>query len=123
MVQGISEEAMKCLAQYHWPGNVRELENLVERVVVLKKDISKIELRDFPVDYFSQVRIDRFVANITLPEDGLNFNEAVDEFENELILQALHKPAGKKNQAATLLQLNRTTLIEKLKRKGLRIQG
>lgn len=119
---GISEEAMKCLTQYHWPGNVRELENLIERVIVLKKDCAKIEIKDFPVDYFSNVRIDRFVANINLPEEGLNFNEAVDEFENELILQALHKTAGNKNQAASLLKLNRTTLIEKLKRKNLRIQ-
>ena len=118
---GISEEAMRCLMQYHWPGNIRELENLVERVVVLKRGEGVIELKDFPVHHFSNVRLDRFVANVALPEDGLDFNEAVNEFENELILQALQKTAGNKNRAATLLNLNRTTLVEKLKRKGLRI--
>jgi len=118
---GIAEEAMQMLMQYHWPGNVRELENLMERVVVLKRGEGVIELKDFPVQNFSNVHLDRFVANVALPEDGIDFNEAVNEFENELILQALQKTSGNKNRAATLLNLNRTTLVEKLKRKGLRI--
>jgi DNA-binding NtrC family response regulator len=120
-IPGISEEAMQCLMQYHWPGNIRELENLVERVVVLKQSRGIIELRDFPVGYFSQVRLDRFVANVALPDEGLDFNRAVKEFESELILQALQRTSGNKNKAASLLNLNRTTLVEKLKRKGLRI--
>src|SRR5690606_20093823 len=119
--KGISEDAMRCLVQYHWPGNVRELENLMERVVVLKRDAGVIELKDFPIHYFRNVRLDRFVANVALPEEGLDFNQAVNEFENELILQALQKTEGNKNKAATLLNLNRTTLVEKLKRKGLRV--
>ena len=44
---GISEEAMKCLMEYHWPGNIRELENLMERVVVLQRGTGVIELKDF----------------------------------------------------------------------------
>ncbi|MBY0370304.1 sigma-54 dependent transcriptional regulator [bacterium] len=122
-IRGISEDAMKTLIQYHWPGNVRELENLIERVIVLKRDQGVIELKDFPPAYFKNVRLDRFVASVSLPEEGLDFNEAVNEFENELILQALQKTEGNKNKAATLLGLNRTTLVEKLKRKGLRITG
>ncbi len=122
-VRGISEDAMRCLMQYHWPGNIRELENLIERVVVLKADNTIVELNDFPVGYFRQVKLDRFVANVAFPEEGLNFNEAVNEFENELILQALRCTEGNKNKAASLLKLNRTTLVEKLKRKGLRIAG
>jgi DNA-binding NtrC family response regulator len=120
-ITGISEEAMQCLMEYHWPGNIRELENLVERVVVLKRTEGIIELRDFPPDYFRNVRLDRFVANVALPEDGLDFNSAVNDFENELILQALQRTSGNKNRAATLLNLNRTTLVEKLKRKRLRV--
>ncbi len=118
---GVSEEAMQMLMQYHWPGNVRELENLMERVVVLKKGEGIIEPKDLPVQNFSNVQLDRFVANVALPDAGIDFNEAVNEFENELILQALQKTEGNKNRAATLLNLNRTTLVEKLKRKGLRI--
>lgn len=120
-ITGIAEEAMRCLMGYHWPGNIRELENLIERVVVLKRDAGIIELKDFPTDYFRNVRLDRFVANVALPEEGLDFNSAVNEFENELILQALQRTSGNKNKAATLLNLNRTTLVEKLKRKRLRI--
>ncbi len=121
--RGISEEAMQVLMQYYWPGNIRELENLIERVVVLKKGEGIVELKDFPVDQFQNVRLDRFIANVALPEDGLDFNDAVNEFENELILQALQRTSGNKNRAATLLNLNRTTLVEKLKRKGLRLVG
>ncbi len=120
---GISEEAMQALMQYHWPGNVRELENLMERVVVLKRKRGIVELADFPLNHFRNIRLDRFVASVALPEEGLDFNQAVDEFENELILQALQKTEGNKNKAASLLNLNRTTLVEKLKRKGLRISS
>lgn len=118
-IHGISEEALQCLMEYHWPGNIRELENLIERVVVLKEKDGVIEIQDFPVGYFKSVRLDRFVANVAVPDEGLDFNSAVNEFENELILQALKKTSGNKNRAATLLRLNRTTLVEKLKRKGL----
>lgn len=122
-VTGVTEEAMRCLMQYQWPGNIRELQNVIERVVLLKREPGIVDVKDLPLDNFKNVRLDRFVANISLPEDGLDFNEAVNEFENELILQALQKTAGNKNKAATLLNLNRTTLVEKLKRKGLRIAG
>jgi DNA-binding NtrC family response regulator len=120
-IPGISQEAMDCLMQYHWPGNVRELENLMERVTLLKRASTPIEVRDFPPGYFKNVRLDRFVANVALPDDGLDFNEAVSQFENELILQALKKTAGNRNRAASLLHINRTTLVEKLKRKGITI--
>jgi DNA-binding NtrC family response regulator len=58
------------------------------------------------------------VAQIT--EDGLDFNSAVDAYENELILRALEKTGWNRNQAAILLKLNRTTLVEKIKKKGLK---
>jgi len=120
-ITGIAEEAMRCLMQYQWPGNIRELENLIERIVVLKRDEGLIEMKDLPIHHFKQIRLDRYVANVSLPDEGVDFNEAVNDFENELIIQALQKTDGNRNKAATLLNLNRTTLVEKLKRKGLRI--
>ncbi len=120
-ITGISEESMRSLMQYQWPGNIRELENLIERIVVLKRDQGLIEMKDLPIHHFKKIRLDRYVANVSLPDEGVDFNEAVNDFENELIIQALQKTEGNKNKAATLLNLNRTTLVEKLKRKGLRI--
>jgi hypothetical protein len=58
-----------------------------------------------------------------LPDDGLDFNTAVDQFENNLILRALERTSWNRNQAALLLRLNRTTLVEKIKKKGLRPPG
>jgi DNA-binding NtrC family response regulator len=57
---------------------------------------------------------------IEIPENGMDFNTAVDSYENLLILQALEKTGWNRNQAAALLKLNRTTLVEKIKKKGLR---
>ncbi|NBX76124.1 MAG: sigma-54-dependent Fis family transcriptional regulator [Proteobacteria bacterium] len=120
-ISGISEESMRVLMQYQWPGNIRELENLVERVVILKREPGIIELKDLPVQHFKSVSLDRYISSVSFPEGGLDLNEAMNDFENELILQALRKTQGNKNKAANLLNLNRTTLVEKLKRKGLKI--
>lgn len=120
-VTGTSEEAMRVMMQYQWPGNIRELENLIERVVILKREPGIIELKDLPVQHFKNVSLDRYISSVSFPEGGLDLNEAMNDFENELILQALRKTQGNKNKAANLLNLNRTTLVEKLKRKGLKI--
>ncbi|MFM8268840.1 MAG: sigma-54 dependent transcriptional regulator [Pseudomonadota bacterium] len=120
-VTGTSEEAMRVLMQYQWPGNIRELENLIERVVILKREPGIIELKDLPIQHFKSVSLDRYISSVSFPEGGLDLNEAMNDFENELILQALRKTQGNKNKAANLLNLNRTTLVEKLKRKGLKI--
>jgi len=120
-VSGISEESMRVLMQYQWPGNIRELENLIERVVILKREPGIIEIKDLPIQHFRSVSLDRYISSVSFPEGGLDLNEALNDFENELILQALRRTQGNKNKAANLLNLNRTTLVEKLKRKGLKI--
>jgi DNA-binding NtrC family response regulator len=116
-VAGFSEEALKVLINYHWPGNVRELENMNERLVILKGKGS-IEVQDLPekVKKFSPQDIFR---NITLPDTGIDFNTAISQFERELILQALTRTNWVKNKAAKLLHMNRTTLVEKMKKKNI----
>ena len=104
---------------YSWPGNIRELENLVERMSILKGS-GEVSLLDLPAKYKSAAACFAETGIIDLPEDGLDFNTAVDQFENALILKALEKTGWNKNQAAILLRLNRTTLVEKMKKKGLR---
>ena len=117
---GFSTEAMDALVQYEWPGNVRELENLVERLAILKGS-GIVQFGDLPEKYQKvsqslapQVRF----AGATI-DSGMDFNSMVDAFENNLILQALEKTGWNRNQAAQLLRLNRTTLVEKIKKKGL----
>jgi DNA-binding NtrC family response regulator len=114
-LQGLSQEAMARLLNYPWPGNVRELENLVERLVVLNRK-GVIEADDLP-DKFSGTSVEEFLDRFVLPEEGINFSTAVQQFEKELILQALRRTKGVKKEAARLLRMKRTTLIQKMKRK------
>jgi DNA-binding NtrC family response regulator len=122
-LKGFSRESMELLCSYEWPGNVRELENLVERLVILKGS-GFISPDDLPEKYHSgrqpvQAPVSELRSDILLPEEGICINSAVDEFENRLIMQALSRTGGNKKEAALLLNLKRTTLIEKLKKKNL----
>lgn len=113
-VEGITPRAMEALVQYSWPGNVRELENLVERLVVIKR-AGTIDLDDLP----EKIRGADFEDNlprIFLPEDGIQLDAAVHRLEKELIIQALKRTNGVKKEAARLLGMKRTTLIQKMKR-------
>ena len=126
LVKGFSRESLEILRNYDWPGNVRELENLVERMVTLKEN-GFITPDDLPDRYLSNKQMPK-TATVTpsvaapgdeLPPEGICLNTAVDTFENRLILQALQRTGGNKKEAASLLNLKRTTLIEKLKKKNL----
>lgn len=122
-VNGFSRDALDILCGYDWPGNVRELENLVERLVILKSS-GYITPDDLPDKYLVnraqvQIQLPELALDDKLPEDGICLNSAVEQFENNLILQALARTGGNKKEAAALLNLKRTTLIEKLKKKNL----
>lgn len=128
-IQGISAEALRHLVQYPWPGNIRELENLIERLAILK-GTGQIETADLPPRYQSlglpnhQGSIDiKPITEIQIPESGVDFNALVDQFENQLLIQALERTNWNRNQAAQLLGLNRTTLVEKIKKKGFKSQN
>lgn len=113
-VAGFSEGALELMRHYSWPGNVRELENTVERLVVLKGS-GPVQEEDLP----PALRHDRkawIPEGLSFPEEGISFRDLVDHFESELIRRAMEKSGGNKNRAAQLLKLNRTTLIEKMKR-------
>ncbi|MDZ4660815.1 MAG: sigma-54 dependent transcriptional regulator [Pseudomonadota bacterium] len=121
-ITGVSSEALQILTNYGWPGNVRELENLVERVTILKGQ-GIIEIPDLPQRYLKVHSENTEIVeneNLNIPEKGMDFNTAVDSYENSLIMGALEKTGWNRNQAAILLRLNRTTLVEKIKKKGLR---
>jgi len=109
---------MKALMAFDWPGNVRQLENLVERMVALTGKRTAILPADLPIEVQHRESLN-FVPLVEIPEEGINFQNVVSDMERELILQSLRKTNGNKKLAAKLLNLKRTTLIEKIKRIGL----
>ncbi len=121
-IKGVTQAAMESLMSYSWPGNVRELENLIERLVVLKKE-ETIDAADLPEKITGaaspQFAIKAEAGGIEIPDKGISFKRAVSDYESSLIMGALKKTGGNKNKAASLLRLNRTTLVEKIKKKGM----
>jgi len=113
----ISRQALEALECYNWPGNVRELENLIERLVILT-EADEISIEDLP-PRIRQLQAPRCrpQPEVELAPEGIDLKKTLDELENRLILEALEKAGGVKNKAAQLLGLNRTTLIEKMKKK------
>ena len=119
----ISPEVSAALAQYRWPGNVRELENLAERMVILDRtgtlsvDQLPRELKAAQVQSASAA-IESAPAEIpSIAETGLDVEQTLEQTEWRLIDEALRRADGNKAQAARLLGINRTTLVEKLKRR------
>ena len=111
---GITPEALQMLQSYHWPGNVRELENTVERIAILKGS-GLIMPEDLPEKIF-RPSTSRSVPGVNIPDDGIDFDAMVEGFEKQLLMQALVKAGGVKSKAAILLHMNRTTLVEKVKK-------
>ncbi|HRK01278.1 MAG TPA: sigma-54 dependent transcriptional regulator [Oligoflexia bacterium] len=143
-------EVMDLLLRYDWPGNVRELENLVERLVVFCD--GTVQLKDLPPKVFERVELAASrpgvqgsfgfathtaqmlgagnlaletggsVPRFMLPDDGVDLRDLINQFENDLLMQALSRTRGNKNKASELLKMNRTTLVEKLKKKNLQFE-
>jgi transcriptional regulator with PAS, ATPase and Fis domain len=115
----VADDAMVALERYRWPGNVREVENLIERLVVLSEN-GMIQTDDLP-DYVVNNSTPQHQAStrVTLPEQGVDLDGVLERIENGFIEQALQRSRGNKTIAAELLKLNRTTLIERLRKKGM----
>lgn len=117
-----SSECLNRLQEYAWPGNVRELENLIERLAILTESnsISSSDLPEYVTQHDSEVgNTDIIEVTEDIPADGIDFNAFVDRLETNLITRALERTNWNKKAAAKLLRLNRTTLVEKIKKKGL----
>jgi len=111
----ISQQATRCLMAYTWPGNVRQLENAIERAVALSGGRMQIETSDLTPD-IQQASHAAAAPDVNLPEGGIDFDRYINRIEHDLIRRALEKTGGNKGQASKLLNLKRTTLVEKLKR-------
>lgn len=141
---GFDHAALQTLANVPWRGNVRELENLVQHMTILHGG-TQVGYNDLPEKYRNgapppeqpEPHAPAPAEDVTVPEhlqllssppapsvgfwpeSGIDFNILVNDFENQLILQALKLTQGNKKEAARLLNLKRTTLLEKIKKKEL----
>jgi sigma-54 specific flagellar transcriptional regulator A len=137
-----SAGAMQALHAYAWPGNVRELSNLVERMAILHPH-GEIRISDLPEKYrgqrFNETHSPELLALMgepmqlaasivenalvdtlgILPEEGLDLKDHLADIEVGLIRQALDASGGVVAHAARLLHMQRTTLVEKLRKYGL----
>jgi transcriptional regulator with PAS, ATPase and Fis domain len=111
----VSQEAMRRLMSYHWPGNVRQLENAIERAVAFSGGRAQIDVVDMPPE-LSQPEAATMVTEVALPENGLDLDEFISGIERDLIQRSLERTGGNRGKAARLLNLKRTTLVEKIKR-------
>ena len=113
----LSPATLDLLEQYPWPGNVRELENLMERLIILTEG-ELIDTADLP-EKIQRLNLPAAESAANLPPRGIHLTAATQAFERGLILQALEKSGWVKSRAAALLNLNRTTLLEKMKKQNI----
>jgi DNA-binding NtrC family response regulator len=115
----ISQETMRVLMAHDWPGNIRQFENTIEHAVAMSLTATEIGPASLPEEIRVRTQAAAVVAPITIPDEGINFTSLVSQLERDLILRCLEKTGGNKRQAARLLNLSRTTFIDKLQRLNL----
>jgi DNA-binding NtrC family response regulator len=113
-VESISDAAMEKLVGYHWPGNVRELENVIERALILCQG-SQLEPDDIKLEMAPRARASGDANQHHFLPEGMT----LDQYEQELIREALRRADGNKSQAARLLGLTRNALRYRLTQMGL----
>jgi two-component system, NtrC family, response regulator PilR len=118
-ITGFSQPAMDAMWTYEWPGNVRELENVIKRLTILCEG-PVVNSDDLPENIRDVSEASRSEEEVIIG-DELNLNEAVQDYEKRIILEALEKTNWVKSKAAKLLNINRTTLVAKIKKQNIEI--
>ncbi|WDP89819.1 MAG: sigma-54-dependent Fis family transcriptional regulator [Desulfobacter sp.] len=108
-------EARDMLMRYEWPGNIRELENLVERISVLVEE-DLVPAHDLPTCMSGATPGQGSPSVVSVFKNGVGFSEAVELYQRALIAHALNETGWVKARAAEMLKMNRTTLVEKIKK-------
>lgn len=127
----LDEKTARILTSYSWPGNIRELENFMERMTILCEE-EQIKPKELPPKILEETgsppaadqnanseKYFDWPGIRDMEDKDLGLKDFLDTIETNLISEALEKTEGVKNQAAELLGIKRTTLIEKLKKKNL----
>jgi len=114
--KSISSAVRRLLIEYDYPGNVRELENIISRAVIMNDAIiDDLSLPGSPGKISTTSASSIPPGEFQIPESGI----VLDEFEKQLILQAIQKSAGNKSRAAELLGITRRRLYSMMERFGL----
>ncbi len=113
----LDPSALEALFEHTWPGNARELENTMERAIILSGTRSSIFLSDIRIEpAVSRAGTHRQgMSREVLPSGGLDYQQALETFELDLLTQALARTRGNKTAAADLLRLKRTTLSARMR--------
>ncbi|MDE3269633.1 MAG: sigma 54-interacting transcriptional regulator [Pseudomonadota bacterium] len=121
-------DALACLKRYGWPGNIRQLRNTVDRLILTSSG-GMIGVEQLPAEFHRQsdqlpqqlqTAAEETIQDIGDPDFCLS--EHIARMENQLILRALRSTGNNKNRAAKILGLNRTTLVEKIKKRRLSLE-
>jgi transcriptional regulator with GAF, ATPase, and Fis domain len=115
-VRGIDKEALELIMQYEWPGNVRELENLIERVIALTSN-EYIKANELPFSFKNIPKVDGLKESVL--GGKVSFLQAEEEFEREVILDALKKTNYIQSHAAEILGISRRILKYKMDKLGI----
>lgn len=115
-IKGISREAMEVMMRYDWPGNVRELENLIERVIALTHN-EFIQPDELPLSFANLSKTNGLKESIL--NGKISFSEAEEEFEKEVILDALKRTNFIQSHAADILGISRRILKYKMDKLGI----
>jgi transcriptional regulator with GAF, ATPase, and Fis domain len=113
----LGQPTLRALMEYPWPGNIRQLENAIEHAVAMSGTDKEIVPGVLPEEIRSP-GTSTVLAPVTIPDEGLDYTAVMAQLERELIRRGLEKTGGNKRQAARLLNLSRTTLIDKMNRLG-----
>jgi len=114
----ITENSMRLLERYSWPGNVRELEHTIERAVALEHT-SSIEPERLPekVTNYNPYRV---AEAMEFPDEGINLTAHLDQLEKTYLVEALRRTSGNQTNAADLLKLSVRSLRHLLDKHGIR---
>ena len=114
---GFSKDAIKEINNYSWPGNIRELENILKRAVILTEnnEITASDLFGNIVNKFSYIKQSK-IEEEDLIGDGIDLNEILEDLEKQYIIAALKKANNNQTEAAKLLNINRITLLAKIRK-------
>jgi len=113
----LSDEAIHLLCSFSWPGNVRQLENSVEMAIALSGERSTLLPTDFPTPGAvpPAPMLSAETPVVSVPDDGLDYEQTLAIIERSILEQALRKTGGNKKAAAGMLRLKRTTLSAKMR--------